>query len=77
MNPHLDAASRIVIGLTFGLFAASLFVHGLTHDVFLEAGVLLVSIKLILATRRIDQHMAILNDRIGQVQATLDRAAGR
>jgi len=72
---HLDRASGIVIGLTFVLFAGSLLVKGLTHDIFLEGGVLLVSIKLILTTRRMDEHVTKLDDRIGEVLANLDRRA--
>ena len=34
------------------LFAAALFVKGFTHDLVIEAGVLLVSIKLILMVQR-------------------------
>ena len=37
-----------VIALTIILFAISLFVNGITHDLFIESGVLLVSIKLIM-----------------------------
>ncbi len=69
---HLDRASGIVIGLTFVLFAGSLLLKGLTHDIFLEGGVLLVSVKLILTTRRMDAHMTSLNDRIGPLLANLD-----
>ena len=72
---RLDRASGIVIGLTFVLFAGSLLVKGLTHDIFLEGGVLLVSIKLILTTRRMDTHVTKLDERIGQVLANLDRRA--
>ncbi|HEV2438744.1 MAG TPA: hypothetical protein VGX97_01615 [bacterium] len=68
---RLDRASGIVIGLTFVLFAGSLFVKGLTHDIFLEGGVLLVSIKLILTTRKMDAHVTKLDERIGQVLAHL------
>ncbi len=68
---HLDRASGIVIGLTFALFAGSLLVKGLTHDLFLEAGVLLVSVKLILSSYRMDTHVRMLNDRIGEVLARL------
>ncbi|MEN8243689.1 MAG: hypothetical protein ABFS43_02250 [Thermodesulfobacteriota bacterium] len=34
--------------ITFALFTVALFVKGLTQDILLEAGVLLVSIKLIM-----------------------------
>ncbi len=47
-----DPWSVIVIALTGILFAAALFVKGFTHDLFIEAGVLLVSIKLILMVQR-------------------------
>ena len=48
MNRYFDQGSIIVIAITFLLFVAALFTKGLTHDILLEAGVLLVSIKLIL-----------------------------
>ncbi|MDA3781085.1 MAG: hypothetical protein PF487_12810 [Bacteroidales bacterium] len=38
----------LVIALTFSLFIASLFLTGFTHDLLLESGVLLISIKLII-----------------------------
>ena len=45
---HFDIGSVIVIVLTFVLFAAALSFTGLTHDLLLEAGVFLVSVKLII-----------------------------
>jgi hypothetical protein len=36
------------MGLTLALFVAALFAKGFTHDLLLEAGVFLVSVKLIL-----------------------------
>lgn len=45
---HFDKGSIIVIVITFILFTAALFVKGLTHDLLLEAGVFLVSVKLIM-----------------------------
>ena len=44
--------SAVVIVLTGALFLAALFVKGFTHSLFLEAGVLLVSIKLILMAQK-------------------------
>ena len=46
---HLDNGSLGVMGLTLVLFVVALFAKGLTHDLLLEAGVFLVSVKLILA----------------------------
>jgi hypothetical protein len=45
---HFDIGSMIVIAVTFALFALALFFSGFTHDLLLEAGVFLVSVKLIL-----------------------------
>jgi hypothetical protein len=44
---HIDTGSMVVIVTTFVLFVLALFVKGLAHDILLEAGVFLVSIKLI------------------------------
>jgi hypothetical protein len=48
MKNYLDLGSRLIIAITFILFIAALFTTGFTHDLLLEAGVLLVSIKLII-----------------------------
>lgn len=48
MRKHFDIGSMIVIIITFILFAVALFTKGFTHDLLLEAGVFLVSVKLIL-----------------------------
>ena len=45
---HFDAGSLVVIMITFVLFVSALFFTGLTHDILLEAGVFLVSVKLIM-----------------------------
>jgi len=52
MRKYFDFGSISVIGITFLLFIVALFTQGLTHDLLLEAGVLLVSIKLILMAYR-------------------------
>lgn len=48
MKKYLSAADSIVIVTTFLLFVIALFAKGLTHNLLLEAGVLLVSIKIIM-----------------------------
>jgi len=52
MHKHFDAGSLIVIIITFILFALALFTKGFTHDLLLEAGVFLVSVKLIIMAYR-------------------------
>jgi hypothetical protein len=48
MEKHIDLSSLVVIIITFLLFFVALFVKGFTHDLLLEAGVFLVSVKLIM-----------------------------
>lgn len=45
---YFDAGSLLIIVITFALFVAALYFTGFTHDLLLEAGVFLVSVKLIL-----------------------------
>ena len=69
MKRYFDFGSISVITITFLLFVVALFTQGITHDLLLEAGVLLVSIKLILMAYRtavfhenIIQELKKLND---------------
>jgi hypothetical protein len=48
----LGHTSLFVILVTFILFLLALFTKGLTHDILLEAGVFLVSVKLIVMAYR-------------------------
>lgn len=48
MNAHFDKGSIAIIVITFILFVIALFTKGFVHDLLLEAGVLLVSVKLII-----------------------------
>ena len=52
MKEFLDPASIAVILITLVLFISALFYKGITHDLLLEAGVFLVSVKLILLSYR-------------------------
>ncbi len=62
MNKHFDTPTVIVIIVTFVLFAVALFVKGFTHDLLLEAGVFLVSVKLMLLLRQLkDSTLCIPN----------------
>lgn len=48
VKKHLDPGSVTVILVTLILFTLALFTKGMTHDILLETGVLLISIKLIM-----------------------------
>ncbi len=62
---HFDTGSLIIIVITFILFAFALFTTGFTHDLLLEAGVFLVSVKLIvMAYKSSIANEAILSELI-------------
>jgi hypothetical protein len=52
MKKHFDSGTILVIILTGLLFIVALFIKGFTHELLLEAGVLLVSTKLIMMAYR-------------------------
>ena len=66
-----DPWSVVVIILTVGLFVVALFVQGFTHGLFLEAGVLLVSIKLILMANKNAQTESRLEERLARMEQLL------
>jgi hypothetical protein len=70
MNKPIDLGSLLIAAITLCLFIAALFVKGFSHDLFLEAGVFLVSIKIII--------MAYRNSvSIGRLDRKLDAILGR
>ncbi|HEX9011700.1 MAG TPA: hypothetical protein VF804_15140 [Holophagaceae bacterium] len=77
MNHYIDKASAITLALTLVLFVIALFVKGLTHDLLLEAGVFLVSIKLVLAGYKHEQGTRRLLDRLDHIDQALARLADR
>ena len=63
MKKYLPVADTTIIIITIVLFTVALFTKGFTHDLLLEAGVLLVSIKIILMNyKNIQANKAILKD---------------
>ncbi len=70
---HLDPWSLTIIVLTFVLFTAALFYKGFTHDILLEAGVFLVSLKLILMGHKNSVLGETLTKRLDRIQESLSR----
>ena len=68
-----DALSLLVIFATLALFVAALFVKGLTHDLLLEAGVFLVSVKLILMSYKQSVTMEKLHAQMDDLHDVLQR----
>jgi hypothetical protein len=68
---HFDAGSLLVIFITFALFALALYFTGLTHDLLLEAGVFLVSVKLIVMSYKHAIASDKLHDELAEIRSML------
>ena len=73
IQKHLDMWSRLVILVTLVLFVAALFFKGFGHDLLLEAGVFLVSIKLIMMAYKNSVAAAEVVGRLDALQQALAR----
>ena len=58
---YLDRTSSAVVFITLALFVTAVFVKGIGHDLLIEAGVFLVSVKLILMSYK----QSVANERLG------------
>ena len=76
MSEHFDIGSMIVIAITFVLFFVALFVKGFTHDLLLEAGVFLVSVKLILMAHKNSVTSKTLLKELHDIRIALERRSG-
>ncbi len=70
---HFDAPSLLVIAVTLILFVLAVLTKGFTHDLLLEAGVFLVSVKLILMAYKSNVAAASVERKLDQIQAMLQR----
>jgi hypothetical protein len=74
---NVDIGSRLVILFTFVLFVAALFFKGFGHDLLLEAGVFLVSVKLIMMAYKNSLATRQVTDRLDGLQTILTRMESR
>ena len=80
INKYLDIGSILVAIVTLALFGTALVVKGLTHDLFLEAGVFLVSVKIMVMSFKTRIAVNQLNMKLDRVLALLaehDRRGAR
>jgi hypothetical protein len=73
MLKYFDPGTIIVIIITVLLFTVAMFVKGFTNALLLEAGVLLVSIKLILMTYRNNLNYRDLKKELNEIRRLLER----
>ena len=73
MKKYLSTTDLVVIIVTFVLFTLALFTKGFTHDLLLEAGVLLVSIKLILMNYRNTRLNTKIMEKLDEIKQILGK----
>jgi len=73
MTRYIDGGSLVVALITVVLFVTALFMKGLTHDLFLEAGVFLVSVKIIIQGYKNSVAIGLLDKKIDSISAALTK----
>jgi hypothetical protein len=73
MRKHFDPGSILVIAVTLALFVFSMFATGFTHDLLLETGVFLVSVKLIVGAYKSSVATTELKDKLDEIHAVVRR----
>jgi hypothetical protein len=73
MNKHLDLGTQLTLAITLVLFGIALFEKGFTHDLLLEAGVFLVSVKLIIMSYKATVTIAASNSQLVAMRTSLER----
>lgn len=68
MKKYIDFGSVFVMIITFILFFIALFTKGFTHDLLLEAGVFLVSLKLIMMSYKIGIYVKAINNDLQKIK---------
>ena len=68
---YTDWASSATIVITLVLFVAAIWAKGFTHDLLLEAGVFLVSVKLILMSYKNGLAVKEVRDRLERIESLL------
>jgi hypothetical protein len=68
MTKYFDNGTIFVIIVTGLLFIVALFVKGFTHELLLEAGVLLVSVKLIMMAYRNSIHYEDVKKELNEIK---------
>jgi hypothetical protein len=71
MKDYFDHWSLIIILITLLLFVVALFVKGITKDLLLEVGILLVSIKLIMSAYKNSVYAKKLNRDLEEIKSLI------
>ena len=73
MKKHFDTGSMFVIIVTFVLFMLALFTKGFTQDLLLEAGIFLVSVKLIMMAYLNSVYIKSIENELKEIKGLLNK----
>ena len=73
MRKHLDLGTQLTLAITLGLFVIALFEKGFTHDLLLEAGVFLVSVKLVIMSYKANTNISTPDSQLITMTTSLQR----
>ncbi|MBN1387466.1 MAG: hypothetical protein JW965_03415 [Bacteroidales bacterium] len=73
MKKYFSLADVLVIATTFILFAAALFAKGFTNALLLEAGVLLVSVKIIMMNYKLSQTNKKILGKLEAIEKNINK----
>ena len=74
LRERLDMGSMAVIVITFTLFVVSLFQKGLTHEILVDTGIFLVSVKLIVMSFKNNLYMKDLNQQLEEIKKLIKKS---
>jgi hypothetical protein len=73
MRKHFDVASLTVIIVTFILFIVALVTKGFTHDLLLEVGIFLISVKLIMMAYKSSVGVKSIENELKEIKGLVRR----
>ncbi len=73
MKQHFDTPSLLIMLITLVLFGAALTTTGFTHDLLLETGVFLVSVKLIMMAYKSSLRTQVIREELAEIRHLLEK----
>ena len=69
----LTLASGLTLGITLLLFCTAAVLHGPSKELLLEAGVFLISLKLVISTQKSELAMREILERLADLERSLGK----
>lgn len=73
---RLDIGTMAIMAATFALFVGAILLKGFTHDLMLEAGVFLVSVKLMIMMNKTGKANEELKAELAEIKELLKERCG-